>query len=92
MKALACLIPLVLLGCASTAQRDGARFNALGDVIELPASQPALGPRRFGFDCGVLLRDDFTRFHEGECQRQLSGVRQARQTRELAVHDVTPEG
>lgn len=92
MKVLTCLATLALSACASHAPTGQARLNAAGDVIELPASPPAQTARRFGFECGVLLRDDFTRFHEGECQRQI-GARQAEdQPRELAVHEIGPEG
>lgn len=91
MKYLACLAVLSLAACASSPSAPGVRLNAAGDVIELPAQKPELGARRFGFDCGVLLRDDFTRFHEGECQRQISGEQEPDMPRELAVHEVTPE-
>lgn len=91
MKHLVCLALILLAGCAHRPSETGARLNAVGDVIELPAHKPQLGARRFGFDCGVLLRDDFTRFHEGECQRQISGEQAFDAPRELAVHDITPE-
>ncbi len=89
MKPVLCLLPALLAGCAATPPQAPA-ISATGKVIELPEIGTESGPRRFGFDCGVLLRDDFTRFHDGECERQLAGrTVNTPQPRELTVRDLS---
>ena len=89
MKPAICLFIALLSGCAATPPQTASSSN-VGDVIELPEVATHSGPKRFGFECGVLLRDDFTRFHDGECQRQLAGrTVVSQQPRELTVRDLT---
>ena len=89
MKPALCLFIVMTAGCASHPSQM-AQSHSAGDVIELPEARTQTGSRRSGFECGVLLRDDFTLFHEGECERQRAGRSEDRpQPRELTVRELT---